>query len=797
MTTPRTLKSRLPHTWTPFFARHGSFTPVQEAAIPPILDGYNTLVIAATAGGKTEAAIVPLLERHCFSQSPASKKNETTAPSPGTGESRGGGIKILYLCPTRALVRDLYERLRLPLEQLDIALSMKSGDTGPVSTVNPPTVLITTPESTDSLLTRAPRLLAELDAIVLDEIHLLDGGPRGDQLRCLLRRIENIRTYHQRQNALPATPLQRIALSATIPDPDGIAARYLTTSEEKSVSSPTVGEGRGGGNSAPSPGTGEGRGGGSAPSPTVGEGWGGGNSAPSPGTGEGWGGGNSAPSPTVGEGWGGGSALQIVNVPGRRELEADIWPMQGLDDLATALSYHAAGENGAHKFLVFCNSRKEVEQTAAFLRGHLPFESALFTHYSNLDPALRLEVEQGFAEASVAICVSTSTLELGIDIGSIDEVVLIGPPPSLSSFQQRIGRGGRRTGVTRVLCLSRSALEEVRFQALIGETVGRTVSPTSSRRTNSPTYNFLPSVLVQQSFSILAQSPTGGIRLADLRRAAPDEVEDETLAAILAHLTRLGYLRQGRLGEWRAAEKLDELVDKFEIYANIGGDPLPLLLVDAFSGRTLATVARSKVARSEGDSETLRLGGHVLEVVWRDRYRVGVRRRDGKPVDDTLHFATTPFAVPLTTGQAVAGLLGLDGDTLLAVPLTEGTWLFHFWGDVYGSLLAEMLDGHFDRSRVGDDGAVTTVNEFCLFLPGPLPALPGWDASLARRALYRLLPRVEPLLELGRFHSLLPAAIARQTVIDRLDMPAFERLYRAARVVIPFSGLRARLEELL
>jgi len=104
-----------------------------------------------------------------------------------------------------------------------------------------------------------------------------------------------------------------------------------------------------------------------------------------------------------------------------------------------------------------------------------------------------------------------------------------------------------------------------------------------------------------------------------------------------------------------------------------------------------------------------------------------------------------------------------------------------------------MLDGHFG----GEGSGVMTVNEFCLYLPGSLPALPGWDAALAQRALYRLLPRMEPLLELGRFHSLLPAEIARQTVIDRIDLPGFEELYRTARVMVAPSGLRARLEELL
>ncbi|MCB0230601.1 MAG: DEAD/DEAH box helicase, partial [Anaerolineae bacterium] len=57
-------RDHLPHTWSAFFARHGSLTPVQEQAIPFILAGRATLVSAPTASGKTEAVIAPLLERY-------------------------------------------------------------------------------------------------------------------------------------------------------------------------------------------------------------------------------------------------------------------------------------------------------------------------------------------------------------------------------------------------------------------------------------------------------------------------------------------------------------------------------------------------------------------------------------------------------------------------------------------------------------------------------------------------------------------------------------------------------------
>ena len=77
----------------------------------------------------------------------------------------------------------------------------------------------------------------------------------------------------------------------------------------------------------------------------------------------------------------------------------------------------------------------------------------MFVHHSSLDRNARLEVERAFQESRRAICIATSTLELGIDIGDIDLVMLYGRPGSWESLLQRIGRGNRRSEKTNVVCL--------------------------------------------------------------------------------------------------------------------------------------------------------------------------------------------------------------------------------------------------------------------------------------------------------------------------------------------------------
>jgi ATP-dependent Lhr-like helicase len=208
----RRLKEKLPHTWDALFARFGRFTDIQSQAIKPLLEGRNCVLVSATASGKTEAALAPLLERHKKSSSSKSQNK----------------LSILYIVPTRALARDLARRLKQPLEKLAVRMQVKTGDEPALNPRRPPELLLTTPESFDSLLANHPRMAKDISAVVIDELHIFDQSVRGDQLRILLNRLRRIRRYALERGDITASELQFCALSATISDPGVVAARYFT-----------------------------------------------------------------------------------------------------------------------------------------------------------------------------------------------------------------------------------------------------------------------------------------------------------------------------------------------------------------------------------------------------------------------------------------------------------------------------------------------------------------------------------------------------------------------------------------
>lgn len=179
--------------------------PLQAAAIEPILDGRHSLLLAPTAGGKTEAAVFPVVSRIAA---------EGLRP-----------LSALYLCPLRALLNDLYPRLERYAAYTGHRVGLWHGDVGPARrrrlVADPPDILLTTPESLEAMLmsTRVDgaSLFANIRMAVVDEVHAFAGDDRGWHLLAVLARIEK----------LAGRPLQRIGLSATVGNPDDLLA-WLT-----------------------------------------------------------------------------------------------------------------------------------------------------------------------------------------------------------------------------------------------------------------------------------------------------------------------------------------------------------------------------------------------------------------------------------------------------------------------------------------------------------------------------------------------------------------------------------------
>jgi ATP-dependent helicase Lhr and Lhr-like helicase len=174
--------------------------PLQEEAVDPILDGASCLLIAPTAGGKTEAAVLPILSRML---------TESWL-----------GLSVLYVCPIRALLNNLEERLSFYCSLVGRRCGLWHGDVGQASRAailrEPPDILLTTPESLEAILisrrTDRPYFFGSLQAVIVDEVHAFAGDDRGWHLLAVLERIAK----------LAGRQPQRIGLSATVGNPEEI-----------------------------------------------------------------------------------------------------------------------------------------------------------------------------------------------------------------------------------------------------------------------------------------------------------------------------------------------------------------------------------------------------------------------------------------------------------------------------------------------------------------------------------------------------------------------------------------------
>lgn len=338
-----------------------SLRPLQERSITTILKRSHCLLIAPTAGGKTEAAVFPLLSQ-LLSEEPT-------------------GLTVLYVCPLRALLNNLFERLEKYCSMVGLRAGLWHGDVSAHHRNklldNPPHILLTTPESLEAMLISVKGLAKErlrsVRTVVVDEIHAFARDDRGTHMLAVLERIQT----------LAGRPLHRVGLSATVGNPKELLAWLV-------------------------------------------------NDAP----------GN----------------LEVVQSEGENTVvDVKLDYVGTLENAATVISRMHRGE----KRLVFCDSRRRVEELGVLLRS---LGVQTFLSHSSLSREQRHDAERAFSEARDCVIAATSTLELGIDVGDLDRVIQIDAPNTVASFLQRLGRTGRRSGTTRN-CLFLATSQQAFLQA--------------------------------------------------------------------------------------------------------------------------------------------------------------------------------------------------------------------------------------------------------------------------------------------------------------------------------------------
>jgi len=336
--------------------RFGELTEIQKLAIPRVLEGENVLIFAPTGSGKSEAALLPILEKIGIEES---------------------GICALYITPLRALSRDLQKRFDWWCGRLDISHDVRTGDTTQAQRSKhrktPPKILLTTIESLQALLMgRVMRKhLGNVRYVIVDELHDVLDNKRGAQLSIALERLNLISDF------------QRIGMSATVAN-EPEAAKLLF-----------------------------------------------------------------------------GSRMYALCESGKnRKMELSVERIESKEKKVERLK-ELSEKNRA---LIFVNTRSTAEELSASLKkAGAPVD----VHHGSLAKEIRTSAEDRFKSGSLQSLLSTSSLELGIDIGDVDLVVQNGSPHQVFRLIQRVGRSGHSLeGIPKGIVLTDDLDDEYEAQVI-------------------------------------------------------------------------------------------------------------------------------------------------------------------------------------------------------------------------------------------------------------------------------------------------------------------------------------------
>ena len=346
-----------------------SLTEIQKKVIPVVNRRRNCLLVAPTGSGKTEAAVIPIF---------SIINSSVTVPD---------SIKAIYVTPLRALNNDVFRRIIDYANKMYLDIQLRHGDTSVSSKrkllLNPPDILITTPESLGVILTSKKLLqsLKNLEWVVIDEVHELLSNERGSHLSLSLERLE----------ANSIKTIVRIGLSATIANAPE-AAKFIGGANRKCA---------------------------------------------------------------------------ILVDRSIREYDVSVRHVKGtVSDVAADILKYVKSENIHGSILLFTNTRDEAEYIASVLRNLN--EIVVDVHHGSLSREMREDTEERLRSGMTGIVVCTSSLELGLDIGSVELVIHYGSPRQVSKLVQRIGRSRhKRSSSAKGLIISSNQDDAIESLAIL------------------------------------------------------------------------------------------------------------------------------------------------------------------------------------------------------------------------------------------------------------------------------------------------------------------------------------------
>jgi ATP-dependent Lhr-like helicase len=373
--------------------------------------GRHALLTAPTGAGKTLAGFLPTLIDLIEQESgksvgaepgEASGLAQSALQQAQNGRRQDGDLHTLYISPLKALAVDVQRNLLTPIADMDLPITVetRSGDT-PASRkarqrVKPPHILLTTPESLNLLLSQEDsfNLFANLKRVVIDEVHAFATGKRGDLLALSLARLQKI-----------APGLQRVALSATVAEPDDFRAWLAPYGDINAVTHVLGAEG--------------------------------------------------APADL---------SIMLPQTPAGDPVRVPWAGHAGTYAIPQVMEQIKSNR----MTLVFCNTRFLAEYTFQKLWDINEETLPIGIHHGSLSKEARRKIESAMASGKMRALVCTASLDLGVDWGDIDCVIQMGAPKGSSRLLQRIGRANHQLDVSsKALLVPGNRFEYLEAQAAL------------------------------------------------------------------------------------------------------------------------------------------------------------------------------------------------------------------------------------------------------------------------------------------------------------------------------------------